>query len=374
MRVLLIVLTSLTMLAPLANAGDWWETIKVKGDLRYRHEMIDTEGKDARHRHRLRARLAVEGQVSATTRVGIQLATGSDDPVSTNQTLTGSFTSKSVVLDMAYFDYQPTALPGLKITAGKFKNPFFKPGSSELIWDSDFNPEGGAATFSQDFEDITLTLIGSGLWIEERSSSDDSWIGAGQGVFKYHINEKKSSIAIGAGFYNYVNTEGFTPFYDGENMGNSVETIIADIDEDTDDTTYVDVYMNDYQLLEAFVELSHHFEKTPVTVMFDYVSNTAADSLNTGWLAGLHIGKTKKSLSWAFRYIYREVEKDAVIGTFTDSDFRGDGTDAKGHEIGGSLQLADNTTFNVTYFMNKIGLDKEESNFNRLQVDLQLKF
>ncbi|MBN1212530.1 MAG: putative porin, partial [candidate division Zixibacteria bacterium] len=219
MRILLIILTGLTLLSPLTNAGEWWESVKVKGDLRYRHEMIDTENKDAYHRHRLRARLAVEGQVSATTKVGIQLATGLDDPVSTNQTLTGSFSSKSVVLDMAYFDYKPTALPELKITAGKFHNPFFKPGSSELIWDSDFNPEGGVATFSKDFEDITLTLIGSGLWIEERSSNDDSWMGAGQGVFRYNINDKKSSITLGAGFFNYVNTVGFAPFYDGKDKG-----------------------------------------------------------------------------------------------------------------------------------------------------------
>ena len=34
MRALLIVLTSLVLLAPLASAGDWWENIKVKGDLR----------------------------------------------------------------------------------------------------------------------------------------------------------------------------------------------------------------------------------------------------------------------------------------------------------------------------------------------------
>jgi len=36
--------------------------------------------------------------------------------------------------------------------------------------------------------------------------------------------------------------------------------------------------------------------------------------------------------------------------------------------------MADNTTFNVTYFINKIGLDKAEEDFNRLQVDMQLKF
>jgi hypothetical protein len=69
------------------------------------------------------------------------------------------------------------------------------------------------------------------------------------------------------------------------------------------------------------------------------------------------------------------VEKDAVVGIFTDSDFRGGGTDARGHEIGGAVQLADNTAFKATYFINQIGLQKEDQDdFRRFQVDLQLKF
>lgn len=63
------------------------------------------------------------------------------------------------------------------------------------------------------------------------------------------------------------------------------------------------------------------------------------------------------------------------MGIFTDSDFRGGGTDAKGHEIGGAYQLVKNAAFKATYFVNEIGLDKlETDNFNRLQLDLQLKF
>jgi hypothetical protein len=123
-----------------------------------------------------------------------------------------------------------------------------------------------------------------------------------------------------------------------------------------------------------FAEASHKAGNIPVTVMVDFATNGGADSANTGWLVGLHLGKTKETGSWACRYIYRELEKDAVIGIYTDSDFRGGGTDAKGHEIGGAFQVAENSTFSVTYFINKIGLGGAESDFNRLQIDLQLKF
>ena len=361
MRTVLMALAAAAMLTTTATAGEWWDNVRVKGDLRYRHEMIDKEGKDVRHRHRLRARVGIEANVSPFTKIGLQLATGSDNPVSTNQTLDNGFSTKNLMLDLAYFEMKYEAVPGLKIKGGKFKNPFFKPGKSELLWDSDGNPEGGAATFQRDFQNLSFTLIGAGLWIEERSSNVDSWLAAAQGVLRYHLNEKKSSVTVGGGLYNYVNTAGFEPFFNPEKpMGNTV-----------DDSG---LYVNDYEIVELFAEAAHRLNNIPVVVMGDYVKNTAADSLDNGWLVGIRVGKTKKPGSWAFRYIYREVEKDAVVGTFTDSDFRGGGTDAKGHEIGGAVQLAKNTAFKATYFINTIGLDKEGSDFNRLQVDLQLKF
>ena len=101
------------------TAGDWTENIKVKGDLRYRHEMIDKQDSDSRHRHRLRVRVGIEGKVSSTAEVIVQLATGSDDPVSTNQTLDGAFSTKSIGLDLAYLQFSPEKLTGLTILGGK---------------------------------------------------------------------------------------------------------------------------------------------------------------------------------------------------------------------------------------------------------------
>ena len=362
-------------LAAEVSADSWFDKVKVKGDLRYRHEMIDKDDSDARHRHRLRARLGVFGQVNDFTKVGVQMATGSDDPVSTNQTLDNAFSTKDLRLDLAYFAMTHDRLPGLTLTGGKFKNPFYKPGKSELIWDSDWNPEGGVLNFSRSMDKVSITLIGAGLWIDERSSGDDSWLGGLEGVLRYDLDDA-TTFAVGGSYYNYTNGKGFAPFFDGSPMGNSIihdTTFVPNTNPPEID--HIDVsYAEDYELVEAFVEATHRFNSIPVTAMFDYVTNTAVDSLGDGWLVGLRVGKTKKPGSWSLRYIYREVEKDAVVGTFTDSDFRGGGTDAKGHEIGGSLQVADNAAFNVTYFANKIGLQSNEEDFGRLQVDLQLEF
>lgn len=367
MKKSVITLVAAAMLASTATASNWWETIRVKGDLRYRHEMIDTEDSAARHRHRVRARLGIFGDVSERTTVGIQLATGGDNPVSTNQTLDGAFSTKSFGVDLAYLRTTHERLPGLSLTAGKFKNPFYKPGGSELIWDSDWNPEGGALAYTRAYSNIDVMLTGSGLWIDERSSTDDSWLGAAQGAITYNIEESEASITIGGGFYNYVNAEGFVPFYDGSFSGNTVGQKV-----DGDDTTQV--YSTDYELLEVGGEISGKIRDWPVTVMGDFVTNTAADSLNVGWLVGFKLGAAKKPFDWEVRYCYREVEADAVVATFTDSDFRGGGTDARGHEIGGALALDKNTALKVTWFDNEIGLGESTRGFNRLQLDIQMKF
>jgi len=358
----------ISFLTSASYASDWWESIKVKGDLRYRHEMIDKEDKATRNRHRVRARVSVSGRANDMFKVAVQFATGSDDPVSTNQTLDGGFSTKDIRLDLAYFDFVHDELPGLNVTGGKFKNPFFKPGGSELVWDSDWNPEGGVAHYGATAEIVNFKLTGAGLWIDERSSSEDSYITAAQGVVGFDLGGSNKA-SLGASYFGYVNAEGYETFFDSEDpKGNSTALFVHDTDTLTG-------YANGFEIIELLAESSHKLNNTPVTLLADFVKNTAADSLNTGWLVGVKIGRAKERGTWAFRYNYRKVERDAVLGMFTDSDFRGGGTDAKGHEIGGTYQVEKNAAFSVSFFANDIGLEAAESvSFNRLQVDLQLKF
>ncbi len=369
-RTLALMLALVLCLATGPQAADWWERIEFKGDFRYRHEMIKKTDTDARHRQRIRARIGLYTKVSDYTSFGFQLATGSDDPTSTNQTLDDAAGTKQIGVDLAYFEGRHQALPCFTLTAGKFKNPFFKAGKSELIWDGDWNPEGGALTMHRECEKFEWTLIGSGLWIEERSSDPNSFVVAAQAVGRLFINDKKSSVAIAGGFFAYTNVEGYLPFHNSEkSKGNSTVEHSVDID-----STIV-LYTTDFDLFELSGELTHSINRTPFTLLADYVQNTAADSLETGWLVGVRVGKTKSPGSWAFRYNYRRLEKDAVVGAFSNSDFGGGGTDAKGHEIGGSVMLAKTTTLAVTYITADNDLKSDTANdYSQLQLDLNLKF
>jgi hypothetical protein len=380
------ILLFITFLSGSLYAKSWAEDVKIKGDFRYRHEMIDQEDKDTRHRHRIRARADVEGKVNEEMKIVLGLSSGSSDPVSNNQTLTDGFSSKGFLIDKAYFEYSPKAAPGLDVVGGKINNPFYKPGSSELLWDSDMRPEGISAEFNHKFENVSVKLIGSGLWIEERKADDDSYLFGGQAAFTYDLEDGKAAFTAGMSYFNYVNTEGFHPFYDeGDSFGNSTntryDTVITTVGTlSGTDQTVIDTaihsseyYVNDYDLIELYGAVDFKINNVPVTLLGDFVTNTAADSLNSGWLVGLRVGKTKEPGSWGFRYNYREVKKDAVLGIFTDSDFRGGGTNARGHEIGADYQLMEKTTFSVTYFNNQIGF-ADSLDFHRLQADLKFKF
>jgi predicted porin len=101
------------MFAPaIANAAEWYEKLKLKGDVRFRDELIQQQDKKDNFRWRIRARIAAEAEINEAWSAVIGLASGSDDPVSTNQTLTGGFSRKTIMLDLAYVDFHPKQAPG----------------------------------------------------------------------------------------------------------------------------------------------------------------------------------------------------------------------------------------------------------------------
>ena len=101
------------------TATGWAEKVKWQGDFRYRYEEIDDGGND-RERHRVRARAALIAKPLDTVEVGLGLATGGDDPVSTNQTLGGGGSTKDIKLDLAYAKWKPNEF---WLSGGKVKEP-----------------------------------------------------------------------------------------------------------------------------------------------------------------------------------------------------------------------------------------------------------
>jgi hypothetical protein len=328
--------------------------IRFSGDLRYRHESINEEGSSERHRNRVRGRFGVTADVAENVRVGLQLATGGDDPVSANQTLDTGFERKPIGVDRAFFSWAAT--DELTFTGGKIANPFFRAGNHHLIYDSDLNPEGLALRYGRG--DWFANY--AGLWVEERSAADDSIMLGGQFGYRRTL-DNGMRITAGASYYDYLQTQGQAPFWDGDAAGNRVDA--------------GGNYFSDFNLTELFAELNFTAVMRPVTLFADYVVNSEADGADTGFALGASLGEISGEGTWRLAYAYQDLEADAVVGTFTDSDFAGGGTGGKGHVIDISYGFRDRLVFGLRYFLNDRDADTgNERDYNRLQADVMFNY
>lgn len=347
--------------ASLPESLKWAENIKLGGDFRYRYEYIEDDAKnDDQHRNRIRVRLGLDGKVNEDLDFGLRLASGADDPVSTNQTLDSGFSSKDIWLDRAFLDYH--GFENTNIIAGKMGNPFVTVGKNQLIWDGDLNPEGGAVKYSFDYNENTslFTNLG-GMWVEENGSDIDQGLFGAQAGVVAKIGE--GTLTAGMGYFDYSNLEEeLTVYNKGSGFGN---TTVATVGGRS--------YIYDYNLVEAFTSYDFKIGKKAASVYGELVNNIASGvKEDTGWLVGCSYGKVKEKGSWALSYNYRDLEADAVVGAFTDSDFIGGGTNGKGHSFGFEYGLAKNFSTGLTYLMNEKG--NAQTDYDRLQLDFQLKF
>ena len=334
----------------------WTDTISVSGDLRARYESFDIDGREDRERSRVRARIALKARPTDNTEVAIGIASGGDDPVSTNQTLGNGGSTKDVRLDIAYFKWH--ARPGLTLTGGKMKNPFFKPGDNGLLWDRDLRPEGIATTYS-----VNNLFVNSGLlFLESDTRRSNSRIAYGfQTGYKGKVRASKLTAGIS---YFKLGAEGQGAWYDDDFFGNTVTCEDADC-----------VYANDFEELELFAELKTAVGRHPLTLFVDYVRNQDASDYDTAWALGLKLGKASHPRTWEFGYTYQDVEADSVLGLWSDSDFGGGDTGTKGHIFNGAWAPNKNWKVGFTYFVNETGLDLGGGDdYNRLQLDWAYKF
>jgi hypothetical protein len=345
-----------------SSAASWAERIKIKGDFRYRVENIDEEGRDDRDRNRVRARAAIIARLPDDVELGLGMASGGDDPVSTNQTLGGGGSTKDLRLDLAYFSW--SAMEDLKVVGGKYKNLNFRPGKYSLLWDGDFNPEGFGFKYAGEH------LFGnfSGTWLESDSRrGNDEFAWSAQLGWVAKVAETR--LTLGGG-YHHIETKGETVFFgdDDDFFGNSFECT------DPEDTSSCE-YVYDYEALELFAEASTSVMDMPLTLFANYISNDDADDNDTGWAAGVKLGKASARGSWELSYAYQDLEADAWLGLISDSDFGGGGTDTRGHVLKGAIAVHKQWTLGFTYFSNEIGKDAgNERDYDRLMLDAQFKY
>jgi hypothetical protein len=349
-------LAALFLAAPTASGQEesWVDRIKFKGDTRIRHERIDEDGEQDRARMRFRARFGLSAQVSDDIKFVFQLATGGDTPVSTNQTFDDGFSTKDIGVDLAYVDWKIGN--SLNFYGGKMKNPLYRAGGVPLIWDGDLNPEGFALKYT--YGNFFGTV--GGFSAEERSSTDDSLLYVVQAGMKFPLGDT-AKLTAGIGYFAYTDTIGNEPFYDGRSKGNSVA---ANGD-----------YIYDYENTELFAELSTKLGDWPFKVHAHATQNANPGVEDTGFAVGAKLGSAKEQGQSEFSWTYVDLEADAVIGAFSDSDFGGGGTDSHGHFLKAKYAASSKIFVGGTLFLNTVDrFQGTEHDYNRLQLDVEFKF
>ena len=366
--------------SPAPAPKTWVDSITFKGDLRYRYESINDDSKlnadketYTRQRDRIRARLGAEAKCNDNLKAGIELSTGQSDPVSGNQSLGDGFGKKEFRLNLAYFDYNflgdnPNEVHAI---AGKMKNPFITM-PDDLVWDGDLTPEGLAFKSQLGGGFATLLANGGYMWVQERSDKDDLMLYAGQAAVKLQFMPE-IGLTVGASYYGFQNMQGYD-LIDWESKNNSYgnSTVNGAISGSTTNKAWA----SDFTPVVYFAQLDLWVAGMPLAIYAQELSNGDAAKFDQGHLYGVTLGKAKNPKTWEVGYSYAEVEKDATVGMFTDSDRWGGGTDGKGHKVYGKYQIMKNLQAGVSYFLDekKISDPAKSTDYDRLQVDLVASF
>lgn len=355
----------LTLVMLIIGFNAFAEDLDIDYDLRYRFEQIEKEKKEAQTRQRIRARLSLKKAVNETLNLGMRIATGAGDPISTNQSLNGGFTNKPITLDLAYFDW--TILGPLQISGGKVQNPFKSAGDNELIFDGDLTPEGLYLSYDLALNPFKIGFVASTFQVEENNPGKEVRLDGAQINFMHEYSAVNWT--LGLGHYVYSNISGQKTLVDPlVSYGNTV-------DSTTDATTgsvTSQSYKYEYRLQQVFLTLGFDVG-IPLALNAEFVKNGSVDEDNTGTNYSVFFGKAKDPGTFALGVTSRELEKDAVVGAFTDSNFGGGGTGTKGIELVAKYAYDKNTSVTLSSFDNE-SLDTNPKKYKRHQLDFSFKF
>jgi hypothetical protein len=352
------------------KGAEWAGRIKARGDLRYRHERIESEREvggvavDAadRNRDRVRARLGFDATVTPNVSATLLLSTGADDPRGTNQTLGGSSSRKSIGLDLAYADWR--FMPGGNLVLGKQPYPVWRPLRS-LFLDSDVNPEGGALRFNRGPAFVNLY----GFRVSERYSADPAGENTDTNIFGLQAGMKfdvPGGETIVAAKYSVCDAcQDHSPLYANNANGNTTYQVDG-----------VNFLRYDYDILDVEAQVGVAAFDLPLVLTAGFAQNLAPGvEHDTAYALGANLGRAGDPRTWEIGALYQSVDKDALFGPAVDSDFGGGVTDSSGWVLRGGYAPVKNVVLNATYFLNTVNKDVgTELDFSRLQLDVNYRF
>lgn len=355
-------------------ANEFIDQLKLKGDLRVRYERQDKEYYSqanttdvARDRWRTRFRVGgVWNNKAEDWQVGAGLASGSDDPTSTNDTWSESksFETGDIRLDYAYAAHK---WEDFKLTLGQQLNPYE---TSWVLWDGDVRLAGITGQYGKK-EGLFATVGG----YSAKLVNDDNTAMLYMGQAGYRGKVDKVDYTVAAGYHTY----------DQSFINDKANTSLNNIDPTQYALEVGDLYGKvSFPVAAAKLSLYGHIWQN-FGADGDIGESQAKgfpkkpEDADLGWVLGVDVKIDKVKLGYA----YAVVEADSLYGYLGDSDF-GDGlgmskTNKKGHRLQAGYSFTKNWAADVTWMTYEqdesyYSTDNKVDSVDLYQFDVSYKF
>jgi hypothetical protein len=220
--------------------------------------------------------------------------------------LRDNYDSRDARLDLAFVRAEPAGW--LRLHAGRFAMPVRL---SEMTWDRDLRPQGGALTLEArdrgPFKRLAVTALGargSHVFPQEGafdfSDRETMWIGSATAVA---TAGERATFELLASYLTFSDLEFVDPRLRRQNSRSSPGGPLA----------------HDYDVVDLVARYNRE-GRVEVQLVADYCWNTAVDTANKGlWLAAV-LGSTRTAPA-ALEYTYAKIDPDATLAAFVADDF-----------------------------------------------------
>ena len=381
---------------------DWVTALRFNGDFRGRFDGIysDNAAFVDRNRFRYRLRFGATAVIKDNFEVGLRLTSAErnenfgGDPISGNVSFGDNASRKFVFFDLVYAKWAPINTPEWtgSLTFGKMENPFV---FSDIVFDPDYTPEGGAVQLAHTFNDKhSAKFSGGGFVLDEISASANDPYMVGAQLRFDSVWTKAIATSFGMAGLAIMGDENLSnAAVPNVNRGNTRNVLIVGTSTNQVLAFNFNPIVADAAVTYTLESFWMHNAPFPIRLGGDYMINPAADGKNWAYSAGITFGKSGKKGLWDLAYTYKYLGGDSWYEEMVDSDFGGfygaglpnsgfgagygPGTNLKGHVARFAYSPYDSLTLSIKWYLADLVTPLAgvaEYKMNRMQIDAVWKF
>lgn len=262
--------------------------------------------------------------------------------------LRDNYDSRDARLDLAFLSLKPTGW--LQLQGGRFEMPF---GLTELTWDRDLRPQGGAITIEKRDNAGERRFALTGLYGQGSHSFDD---GKAK-LFLGSVEVAKGGFSLTGSYLEWRDIDEIEPAIRRQN------------------TRLAGAYAREYRVVDGVLRLRRGGQVNSQIVV-DYCRNTAVSADNQGLWVALVAGSTVTAKG-RVEYTYADVDKDATLAAYATDDFFW-ATGWAGHRVDLGLRAGDKSALHFVAqwqrFKDAPRPEERDHTLKRYRAELRVRY